>query len=867
MRHRLQLLICLSSVFVACTSVAPDPEIAELEAQVAVQQVEPEAENSVEDPEAKGGEAAILYATGQRASFKLQGVSSGRYQVSIRARADAYQGYPVMRLYHNGQPLGDNPVEREEYGRDGQGFGEVALTEGDVLEAEFVNDKWGGSADKDRNLIVDYLILEPVAGRAAPELESEPEDPETEVITLPLEIIGPEGYSEEVTFDLDDPSSVDTLYLKAHRLAYRDASTNPDRGAKGSVRLNGGGWVDLSNDIAGLECFEHEAAYGCLNGAYHTVRLTLPISGAKAGKNTLAFRFNGTDKLTSGYRILELNLLDGEKKLLPEGLFVEDDPNDWRPPLDNANDIQAGQTLWEGAKLLDYPGGPEIKATCSGCHSADGRDLQYYAFSNWSIQERSTFHNLSELEGKQIASYIRSLDIAPRGRPWNPPYQPGPGLDDKPVEQWAAGAGLEAVLEEDEDMLGDLFPKGTSRRAMREVTDVQSTLNIRELPVALQFPDWQAWLPEVHPEDAWRGRYYEKGEGQGAYDALRRELGQNGADVLAKSGELPKLLGELEKGNTAFLNKGSTNKAGKWRVEDGAAKAKLQNGVSFERGKEAVAKLIAVKSWELMQEFGLEDRAPQIYEEGKGEVRAWPSRARSVFQVAPHIVADNKNNFADQDPMIGDLQSTSWYQLQMTLNAGQKQPAGERPMDWPYQQRHIRELAERTGVYQPLRFTATQIKLYQERLNGRGSNRSGFELRSTHPWWNYSDPRGDTSQMDALNDVQSGLRNDVVEALLLEFLDVVENDPHPSFQPENWVRVGHSTPSTKRWAGVEPANYVPQAYSGSGKLFEFPSNYHADNFYRLIPLLKDNGVDEQVLAELAQWCERMWPEGGWDTLF
>ncbi len=124
----------------------------------------PIVDSTIKDPQAKGGEAVILRRTGQRATFELQGVPSGSYRVSVRARADAYQGWPIMRLYLSGQRLGkDNAVERKRYGAGLQTFGKAQLKEGDMLEAEFTNDLYGGSKDKDRNLIVDYLILEPVA--------------------------------------------------------------------------------------------------------------------------------------------------------------------------------------------------------------------------------------------------------------------------------------------------------------------------------------------------------------------------------------------------------------------------------------------------------------------------------------------------------------------------------------------------------------------------------------------------------------------------------------------------------------------------------------------------------------------------------
>ena len=301
-------------------------------------------------------------------------------------------------------------------------------------------------------------------------------------------------------------------------------------------------------------------------------------------------------------------------------------------------------------------------------------------------------------------------------------------------------------------------------------------------------------------------------------------------------------------------------------MRDGDALENLEPGYSFELARDQLARLLAVKNWEVVHEFGLEDDAPRIYPEGKGEARAWPSNQRSVFNVAPHIVANNLNNLEGQDPLVGEYHSSVWYQLQMTLNANQKMPAGERPMDWPYQQRHVFDLTRRTNVPNAVRYAATQIKVGQERLNGRGPNRSGYELRSMHPWWNYSDPSGEVRTLDGLDGIEPGLRDEVVAQLITEFLDVVEHDPHVGFRPENWPRIGHDSPSTKRWPAVEPMDYVPVPYSGEGKLFEYPANYHADNFWRIIPLFREDGVDEAVLERLRIWCASMWPAGDWDAL-
>src|SRR5205807_7877060 len=109
-------------------------------------------------------------------------------------------------------------------------------------------------------------------------------------------------------------------------------------------------------------------------------------------------------------------------------------------------------------KASSLPGASALRARCSDCHAHDGRDLKYFGFSNASIVARSRFHGLSDLEGRQIASYIRTLPVPSPGRPWNPPYQPGPGLDAQPAATWAAGAGLSWALESDTATLPYIFP-------------------------------------------------------------------------------------------------------------------------------------------------------------------------------------------------------------------------------------------------------------------------------------------------------------------------------------------------------------------------------------------------------------------------
>jgi hypothetical protein len=102
------------------------------------------------------------------------------------------------------------------------------------------------------------------------------------------------------------------------------------------------------------------------------------------------------------------------------------------------------------------------------------------------------------------ASYIRNLNIpvVKQARPWNSTYQPGSGMDCRPVYEWAAGAGVDAILDSDKDIAQYLFPRGTAYSEVKAVVNRYNTLNLRELPINIPMPEWNQWLPQIHPDDA-----------------------------------------------------------------------------------------------------------------------------------------------------------------------------------------------------------------------------------------------------------------------------------------------------------------------------------------------------------------------------
>ena len=140
------------------------------------------------------------------------------------------------------------------------------------------------------------------------------------------------------------------------------------------MRLNGGAWIDLHNANPDLICAEHESAYGCLSGAYHTVRLSVPAEGAVEGLNEIEVRMNQTDGFSNGWRLLAFDVRDArDESLLPARTMVQEDPREWTAPRPSAAEIERGRVLWQTKALRESPlSDSMLKASCSDCHAVDG---------------------------------------------------------------------------------------------------------------------------------------------------------------------------------------------------------------------------------------------------------------------------------------------------------------------------------------------------------------------------------------------------------------------------------------------------------------------------------------------------------------
>jgi hypothetical protein len=734
-------------------------------------------------------------------------------------------------------------------------------------------------------------------------------------LKLPIEVFGPSGTRVSVQVRVDDLRDITHLYLRCNACGYHVTELDADAGkVKASVRINGGAAIPLKRYTADgrdvgnsrLEILDNAKDYGGLGGVFRTVKLKVPVSGLVVGTNTITFEHVTAAPPSIGFRILELNLLRGgslSNRVL--GGFTQDDPATWTPPLSSATEIAAGRTLWTKRSSLYDPGVDaidgrlgggavtgNITASCADCHASDGRDLAYFNFSNHSIIERSIFHGLSRTDGTRIASYIRSrkadVPVVAAARPWNPTYQPGPGLDARPAYQWAAGAGVDAILADDAAMASYLFPSGQSLDAVRAVVNRHGKLNLRELPVALPMPEWNQWLPHVHPDDAFSTsasavRADESGDSVGKpfYTALYEA---------AEDDPTPRKIGDMTSRIKSWLKRGMTcdtngdTSGDPWRALNGNVLSAVKlpkktytrcedkddrrrsDEEAYEIAKRGLAAWIAVKQWEIVHSNNLEDEGKEAqsasvpYPGGSRTLRServcssqcvdarergWFVTGRNTFDRPPHFTGHNSRHFFGQDIVSGVAETNAWYHLNMLLNPGYRIMM---PNHFAYVCSHIEILQAESDVDQGFRFWASMIKQRQLQTNGLYGAETGNDLRTSQPHVYYKANRNGTSDTQA--SVGRTLWRYLAQAMVEDFVA----DANRATAAEWAAAVNNSKVQAR-----ESTDFSTGTTYDTGPL-------QGRNTFRVIPRLRELGVSSSVLTSLINWGEKTWPRGNWDSL-
>jgi len=638
-------------------------------------------------------------------------------------------------------------------------------------------------------------------------------------IQLPVEVVGLNGTTKTVSFTIPSGSNVSgtmQLSLQIHRLRYQ---------TQASVQVNNSAWMPINSTTVALQGLANQ--YGGIGGGFSTLTMTmnLPAGTIVTGTNTMTFKFNGTDGRVSGFRVLALNVLDSTgTALVPSSTFVWDDPNTWTPPSTLASDISAGQTLWRTASLTvpGSSGATAILAHCADCHAQDGRDLKYFNYSNNSIETRAQFHGLTAQQGAQIASYIRSLNVPNPGRPWNPPYQPGPGLDSQPVENWAAGAGLSAVLEHDSDMFQYLMPAGgTSAWA------ATGNLNAREMPIALQLLDWNSWLPTIHPIDGFGSTF--------TSDPLYTGYGQIRANLLP---------------NNPQSYESNSYMIWTWPIRDynfltpltPASSSTSWNSATFVEQIYSVRLWSMVKLWEINQEFGLEGMAQTVFGP-KADARSWYNQ--EPFYASPNMIhiPGATPGIGNGSPQVYVYHAFIWYQLQLILNWGNGYFTGNTPIDFPYSYNFLLALNSGTGDPNNTAEGGLMMLWAVKGLQDSVSTGKGPDAGSAGFAPNVADPEAIFRQGSTQWQGTPAATETLAATAYLQ----------------NWInRASSFTPQQYYTGGWTTATTVPDPY--------YPTNGFADSVAFTIVKANMHGVSSAVVDQIISWAATVWPGFNWSSL-
>jgi len=586
-------------------------------------------------------------------------------------------------------------------------------------------------------------------------------------IQLPIEVFGAQGTTTSITFNLSraaDAATATDLWLQTHNVRYA---------GKASVKINDAAWVYLNNTtvkMTGTSAPNQLApkytpggaligvwteGYGGIGGTLAVLKMKLPIAAntLKQGNNTITFRFNTSNGVSMGYRVINMNLLTATgQRILPASAFEESAPASWAPPSSAQADIDAGKNLWMTAQLKNnyLPGANNIIAKCADCHTATGFDLKYFGYSNKSIIERAKFHGLSDMQGTQIASYIRTLPVKAVGRPWNPPYQPGPGLTSKPNGEWAAGAGIDNVLDDDWDTIKAIFPNGIKRDAlMIGDSNKFKRYGTHDTPLAFQLPDWNHWLPEVHPYDAFGKANIDSTKNFKMYNEIRRTLeGKTPAQIRQWfTNSHNRQPNAAPRGYFAF-REFSEGFPGELRdrgwIQDFNGDNRT-NPIYLANARNLYSAQLwkMVKHFELHEGFDLTGMGKEAiniewagFDSKQALPRMWMGAERVVFDVSPFLVGLQggvTGSASGNNDLNYDYLSNSWYQLQLILNAGQRSGHDHRVIDWGYAYGFMQGFDAKTNSKQSGRNVVWALAAMDEADNGKGPNQpDGWNLRRTN---------------------------------------------------------------------------------------------------------------------------------------
>jgi hypothetical protein len=391
-------------------------------------------------------------------------------------------------------------------------------------------------------------------------------------------------------------------------------------------------------------------------------------------------------------------------------------------------------------------------------------------------------------------------------------------LDQKPVAQWSAGAGLKWVLKRDEDSLPYLFPNGITPAAATMDTDLPN----RNIPIALPLPNWNQWLPHAHPRDAWALGEFDASDFLRAYQNIRSHLTGSSRDTYMNSKSLMYDYGDWDLARMAFLNpKTFPLNQQPWSPE-------------YSRKIYDTALWQLVKTWGLMQEFSLEEKGPILFGT-LGQQRGWFQSI--LFNVALLHIPEGPNGL-EGSAMVMNYLRNAWWETQMQVYGHRYNPDNS-PIDYTYVMGAFKDLYLQTNFTEPVRFIKFLIHVGQATTNGYGPD-------NYHLGWS------------------PGRAFDVGKLVNSAWRGLWTNLP-------STTRVAVSEAMLRVWLD-RSKQYTVQQYIQGGIVNpdEIPTGLETgtlgDHIWFMVPQFRSLGVNEDLLQEIIDWAKTLYPKGAWDTL-
>jgi hypothetical protein len=335
-------------------------------------------------------------------------------------------------------------------------------------------------------------------------------------------------------------------------------------------------------------------------------------------------------------------------------------------------------------------------------------------------------------------------------------------------------------------------------------------LKLREIPIAFQMPDWNHWLPQVHPLDAW-GEKFAESELSRMYEA--RNAGTN---LEFPESDAASFFARWLRARSKLLDPPRMSDAARW--SPGLAQSLY-----------ATLLWQLVKTWEISHLYGLE--------EAGGDV-VWPNVMAAETAPATVHIPNNANGMAGSG-LTNEYFNNAWYELQILLNNGGHQHHGRDPVDWVYVAGHERELERWSGVAEPGRVLVTAIAATQstDRKIGPHDNAKGWQPDQT------IDPRMLVAPewSETFAGLAPGERRVITQAWLNAWLEKCTSYPVVTY-----FRLAQLPDS------YEPAKDL-RAISG-GKVWESASRFRAAGVdAKLVDRLELWGIQYTAMSSLFQY--------------